>query len=101
MRAEAGVEPARRRRPAGPRRTRESLLSSGWRAALWLAPAAIAILILGVGLGFAGSSDRIAGGVTVDGVDLGGLTHQEAEMLLARRAAATAEVPVVFTAGGK
>ena len=54
---------------------------------------------LATGLVFAGSADRIAAGVTVAGVKVGGLTTVEAERLLAERARRYASVPVVFTAG--
>ena len=52
-----------------------------------------------LGLVFAGSPSRIAAGVTIDGVNVGGLTAGEARTKLERRAAALAQVPVTFTAG--
>jgi vancomycin resistance protein YoaR len=52
-----------------------------------------------VGLAFAGSPTRLAEGVTVAGVDVGGLTRAEALRLLEQRAAAVAKEPIVFTAG--
>jgi vancomycin resistance protein YoaR len=54
-----------------------------------------------LGLAFAGSSGKIAEGVRVDGVDVGGLTQGEAIAKLEARARAVANVPVVFTAGGR
>ena len=54
-----------------------------------------------VGLAFAGSSDRIATGVRIDGVDVGGLTTGEAIAKLEARSRAVANVPVVFTANGR
>jgi hypothetical protein len=54
-----------------------------------------------LGLVFAGSPERIAPGVRVDGVDIGGLTAGEARHRLQARAARLAHVPVVFTAGGR
>ena len=53
-----------------------------------------------VGLTFAGSPSRIADGVRIDGVDVGGLTGAEARTKLQRRADALAQVPVTFTAAG-
>ena len=53
-----------------------------------------------LGFVFAGSPTRIAAGVQVDGVDVGGLTAGEARTKLERRAAALAQVPVPFTAAG-
>ena len=63
---------------------------------------AIVLAVCGAVLGFifAGSPDRIAAGVKVDGVNVGGLTAGEARTKLERRASALAEVPVTFTAGG-
>jgi vancomycin resistance protein YoaR len=54
-----------------------------------------------LGLAFAGSPDRIAGGVRVAGVSVGGLTAGEAVAKLEARARAVANVPVVFTAYGR
>jgi vancomycin resistance protein YoaR len=55
---------------------------------------------LGLGLAFAGSPGRIAEGVSVAGVDVGGLTPDEATAKLEAHARAVANVPVVFVAGG-
>jgi vancomycin resistance protein YoaR len=52
-----------------------------------------------VGLLFAGSPARLAEGVAVGGVDVGGLTAAEAKLLLETRAKRVAGVPVTFTAG--
>ena len=54
-----------------------------------------------VGLAFAGSPDRIAEGVRIAGVDVGGLTKGEAIARLEARSRAVANVPVVFTANGR
>jgi len=65
----------------------------------------VALAILAVvggvllGLVFAGSPTRIAAGVSIEGVNVGGLTAAEARGKLERRSAALAQVPVVFTAG--
>ena len=53
----------------------------------------------GLGLAFAGSPGRIAAGVQIDGVNVGGMTPAEAERLLERRAASLDRVPVAFVAG--
>ena len=53
-----------------------------------------------LGFVFAGSPSRIAGGVKIDGVNVGGLTAGQARAKLERRANALAEVPVTFTAAG-
>jgi vancomycin resistance protein YoaR len=64
-----------------------------------LAVGAIALIVL-IGLAFAGSPARIAEGVTIAGVDVGGLTPGEAVRTLEARAAAASRTPVVFTAAG-
>ncbi len=55
---------------------------------------------LGLGLAFAGSPGHIAEGVSVAGVDVGGLTAGEATAKLEARARGVAGTPVAFTAGG-
>ena len=57
------------------------------------------VLVLVVGIGFAGSTDRIPAGVAVAGIDVSGLTPAEAEQALARRADDAANLPVVFVSG--
>ena len=63
--------------------------------------ALVAVLIALIGLAFAGSTARIADGVAIAGVDVGGLTTKEARTLLEQRFDRVARVPVVFTAGGE
>ena len=63
--------------------------------------ALLAALLALVGLAFAGSTARLADGVAIAGVDVGGLTPKEARALLQQRFDQVARVPVVFTAGGK
>jgi len=53
-----------------------------------------------LGIAFAGSPSRIAAGVEIAGVDVGGLTGAQAQAKLERRSAALARVPVTFTAAG-
>jgi hypothetical protein len=65
---------------------------------------ALAFVLLAVagsalGLAFAGSPGRIAAGVRIEGVDVGGLKPHAAERLLERRARKLQRVPVMFTAG--
>jgi vancomycin resistance protein YoaR len=67
-------------------------------ALLVLALAAAAVVL---GLVFAGSPTKIAGGVRIDGVDVGGLEAIDARKLLEGKSARLAERPVVFTASGK
>ena len=63
--------------------------------------ALLAVLIALVGLAFAGSTARLADGVAIAGVEVGGLTPKEARAVLERRFDQVARVPIVFTAGGK
>jgi vancomycin resistance protein YoaR len=65
---------------------------------LVLSLVAAAVLL---GLVFAGSPTKIAGGVRIDGVDVGGLEAADARKLLEAKSATLAQRPVVFTAGGK
>lgn len=99
MRAEAGVRPVRRGRSARVGRGRGRLVPR-WKLALW-AFAGVLALLLAAGVVFAGSSSRIADGVTVAGVGVGGLTAEEATSKLEATASRYRDVPVVFTAGGK
>lgn len=89
MRADASSVRAGPARPAG-------LLAARWAA---VSVALLVVLAALVGLGFAGSPSRLPEGVTIAGVDVGGLTRAEATKLLQARAARVAGVPVVFTVG--
>jgi vancomycin resistance protein YoaR len=91
----AGSRPAprARRRRRTPRRVRVQ------RGVLVVA--LLVVLASALGLVFAGSSDRIAAGVRIDGVNVGGMKPGDAKQLLERRARALERVPVVFTAGDR
>jgi vancomycin resistance protein YoaR len=65
---------------------------------LLLSFAALAVVL---GLVFAGSPTTLAGGVTIDGIDVGGLEAKDARRLLQGRSDALTRKPVVFLAGGK
>jgi len=65
-------------------------------AAATLVLASLAVL---AGAVFAGSPARIAEGVRIAGVDVGGLSPGQARALLERRAAALEHVPATFLAG--
>jgi vancomycin resistance protein YoaR len=54
-----------------------------------------------LGLAFAGSPARIAAGVEIAGVEVGGLTPAQARRLLEARAQRFADVPVTFTDGSR
>jgi vancomycin resistance protein YoaR len=87
------VRPQRRRHP----RTRAQRRVFWQRTAILAALAALAATALG--LAFAGSSDRLADGVRIAGIDVGGKTPEEAERILSGRAATLAAVPVTFRVG--
>ena len=97
MRAEVDVRPVRERRAARARRA--PLRAVAWRRVAVLGGGAAFALTLATGVVFAGSADRIAAGVTVAGVKVGGMTSAEAVAALEGRARRYARVPVVFTAG--
>ena len=72
---------------------------------LWAQRLVVLVVVAAVGAAvfgfvFAGSPSKIAQGVSVDGVDVGGLTAGEAQAKLERRAATLAQVPITFTAAG-
>jgi len=54
-----------------------------------------------LGLAFAGSPSRLASGVQIAGVDVGGKTPRQARSILERRADALASVPVTFRIGSR
>jgi vancomycin resistance protein YoaR len=58
-------------------------------------------VLLAVGVVYAGSADRVAGGVSVAGMDVEGQSAEEAEHALTARAEELAAVPVTFQAGGR
>ncbi|MBA3718594.1 MAG: VanW family protein, partial [Actinobacteria bacterium] len=67
----------------------------------WTLLVALLLTVLGgvLGLAFAGSSNQIATGVKIGGVDVGGLTAEQARTLLEQRSAKLEHVPVVFVSG--
>jgi vancomycin resistance protein YoaR len=62
---------------------------------------AIALVATAIGLVFAGSSQRLPEGVTIAGVDVGGLTAAEAESVLEQKANASRNRPIAFRAAGR
>ncbi len=65
-----------------------------------LAVAAVALVVVGLlGIAFAGSPARIAEGVTIAGVEVGGLTRADARAVLEARSARLERVPVTLVAG--
>src|SRR5215217_2316295 len=67
------------------------------RAAIVAVLAALAATVLG--LAFAGSSNRLAAGVRVAGVEVGGMTPGHARAVLEHRSEALADDPVTFRVG--
>jgi vancomycin resistance protein YoaR len=57
--------------------------------------------MLVLGFAYAGSSQKLADGVRIAGVDVGGLTPRAARTLLAQRADSLQDVPVTFVSGSK
>ena len=89
----------RPRRPRRRRRTRAQRRLFWQRAAVVATVAGLAAIVLG--LAFAGSPSRIANGVRIAGVDVGGKTPHQARSILERRAEALASVPVTFRVGDR
>jgi len=100
MRAEVGVEPIRRGRSAPAQRDYSALVRRGAKIA-GAAAGAILVALIAVGIVFAGSTSRIAGGVTVAELNVGGLDAKPAERKLSSRARRLAAIPVAFKAGGR
>ena len=71
-----------------------------WRGSV-LAVALGAVVVLALGFGFRGSTTTIPAGVTVAGVELSGLTADEALAELEKLSASTADAPIVLVAAGK
>jgi vancomycin resistance protein YoaR len=99
LRAEAGVRPARRTRAARSAGRRQRLVRRLGKVALATA-LVLVLLALVTGFVFAGSASHIAAGVKIAGVNVGGLTAEEAQARLEEAARRSESVPVVFTAGG-
>jgi len=78
------------------RRTRTRRLVLRWSV---LVLCLLLTTALVVGLAFAGSSGKLAGGVRIAGVDVGGQSTDATRTRLESRAAALANVPVVFVSG--
>jgi vancomycin resistance protein YoaR len=88
------VQPRRRRR-----RTRAQRRVVWQRTAILVALGLLAVIVLG--LAFAGSPSRLADGVRIAGIDVGGKTPREARAVLERQAKALASVPVTFRVGAQ
>ena len=70
------------------------------RTSLVAVCAVAAVAALGA-FAYAGSSDRLAEGVAIAGVDVGGLSANDAEAVLERREAALGRVPLMVRADGR
>src|SRR5260221_5819405 len=81
-------------------RGRAIVRSRFWKRIAILAISA-GVLAVGVPLLFAGSADRLTDGTKIAGIDVGGLSPKDARVLLERRAARLAGVPVTFVAGSR
>ena len=96
LRAEAGGRPVRRERRARTRSGRARLVRIG--KVFLGAAAALVVLAVAAGIVLAGSPSRIAAGVSIQGVNVGGLTAEEAQAKLEAIAGRYADKPVLFTA---
>jgi vancomycin resistance protein YoaR len=84
-------------RPKRRPRTRAQRRAFLQRSIILVVVVTLAVTVLG--LVFAGSPSRLASGVRIAGVDVGGKTARQARAVLARRAGALAAVPVTFRVG--
>jgi vancomycin resistance protein YoaR len=82
------------------RRRRPSVARSPWAWALALLVAAGVVGVLFL-TAFAGSPAKLADGVRIAGVDVGGLTPKQARQLLERRFQDVERTPIAFSAGGR
>ncbi|HET9323218.1 MAG TPA: VanW family protein [Gaiellaceae bacterium] len=92
MYAEAGSRATYLRRKRAARRR----LAFQW--SLFLGTAVV-LAALALGLVFAGSTEKLPEGATVSGMDVGGLTTEEAVQRLEQRYGEVRRTPVTFTAG--
>jgi vancomycin resistance protein YoaR len=100
MRVDAGVSAPPRDRSYYEERRRAKERSRRLRRRIAAAVVLVLVLVvIGVGVGFAGSTDRIPAGVTIAGVDVAGMTGEEAVRELERRGAELSTQPVVFRHG--
>ena len=81
-------------------RVRQSPRRIALRRTVFVTVFAVLLLVL-VGLAFAGSASKLPAGTTVAGVDVGGMTQSQATQVLSQRAAAVEHVPVRFTVAGR
>ena len=70
------------------------------RRLVFLLLSIVAVVVV-LGFVFAGSPTTLASGVTIDGIDVGGMNAKDARALLQRRSDAVKDKPVVFLAGSK
>src|SRR6186713_2389349 len=78
-------------------RVRQSPRRIALRRAVFLA-VVLGVVAVVLGLAFAGSQTELAAGTTVAGVDVSGMSEDQAVRLLSARAAALKSTPVTFTA---
>ena len=78
------------------RRAARARLLWQWSA---LVSGAIVLAVLGLGLAFAGSPERLPAGTTVAGVPVGGIDAEQATRLLEQRYKRMRDVPVTFAFG--
>jgi vancomycin resistance protein YoaR len=86
-------------------RSRRRRSTRAQRSMLWQRTAIVAALgllaVVVLGLAFAGSPTRLADGVRIAGVDVGGKSPREARAVLERKAKELAAVPVTFHVGSR
>jgi vancomycin resistance protein YoaR len=95
LRLEAGVSESsyyvRRQRQARVRRIRRISIS---------AVVLLVLLVIALAIVYAGSADKLAGGIQIDGVDVAGLSSAEAVQKLEERSQRALGVPIRFVVAG-
>jgi vancomycin resistance protein YoaR len=81
-------------------RVRQSPRRIALRRAIFLA-VVLGVVVVLLGLAFAGSQSKLSAGTTIAGVDVSGMSEAQAVRLLSSRAAALKSTPVTFTADGQ
>jgi vancomycin resistance protein YoaR len=81
-------------------RVRQSSRRIALRRAVFLA-GVLGVVVVVLGLAFAGSQSKLASGTTISGIDVSGMSEAEAVQLLSSRAAAVKSTPLEFTADGQ
>ncbi len=99
--AEPPPRPVRKRKKSRGKQVIVAVRSVPWKRIVVWTSALVLFFGITVGVLFAGSSDEIAAGVTVAGVDVSGMNEAEASAFLAEKYESVASKALVVTVAGK